>query len=44
MMKLKRFTELGIDPKAEQKEAQAKNGGAYNFETIAREWHASNKR
>ena len=34
----------GIDPKAEQKEAQAENSGAYTFETIAREWHASNKR
>lgn len=33
-----------IDPKAEQKEAQAENSGAYTFETIAREWHASNKR
>ncbi|MCV5196778.1 integrase arm-type DNA-binding domain-containing protein, partial [Escherichia coli] len=34
----------GIDPQAEQKEAQAENSGAYTFETIAREWHASNKR
>ena len=34
----------GIDPKAEQKEAEAENAGAYTFETIAREWHASNKR
>ncbi|MGK3600567.1 tyrosine-type recombinase/integrase, partial [Escherichia coli] len=34
----------GIDPKAEKKEAQAENSGAYTFETIAREWHASNKR
>ena len=34
----------GIDPKAEQKEAQAENSGVYTFETIAREWHASNKR
>ena len=33
----------GIDPKAEQKEAQAETSGAYSFETIAREWHASNK-
>lgn len=33
-----------IYPKAEQKEAQAENSGAYTFETIAREWHASNKR
>lgn len=33
-----------IDPKAEQKEAQAENSGAYTFEKIAREWHASNKR
>ncbi|WP_410054615.1 tyrosine-type recombinase/integrase, partial [Escherichia coli] len=28
----------------EKKEAQAENSGAYTFETIAREWHASNKR
>lgn len=34
----------GIDPKAEQKQAQAENSGAYAFETIARKWHASNKR
>ena len=34
----------GIDPKAEQKEVEAENAGAYTFETIAREWHASNKR
>lgn len=40
MTKLKQ----GIDPKVEQKEAQAENSGAYTFETIACEWHASNKR
>ncbi|GME38009.1 hypothetical protein ACJ2_11940 [Pantoea sp. QMID2] len=34
----------GIDPKSEQKEAQAENVGAYTFDIIAREWHASNKR
>lgn len=34
----------GINPKAEQKEAQSEIAGAYTFETIAREWHASNKR
>lgn len=34
----------GIDPKAKQKETQAENLGAFTFETIAREWHASNKR
>ncbi|WP_338505523.1 integrase arm-type DNA-binding domain-containing protein [Erwinia aphidicola] len=34
----------GIDPKAENKEAQAESAGAYTFETIAREWHVSNKR
>jgi len=33
-----------IDPKAEQKEAQAENSGAYTFETIARERHANKKR
>ena len=40
----KKMLGQGIDPKAEQKEALAENAGAYNFETIAREWHASNKR
>lgn len=40
----KKLLAQGIDPKAEQKEAQAENSGAYSFETIAREWHASNKR
>lgn len=40
----KKLLAQGIDPKAVQKEAQAENAGAYNFETIAREWHASNKR
>ena len=33
-----------IDPKAEEREAQAETAGAYTFETIAREWHANNKR
>lgn len=41
---VKKLLVQGIDPKAEQKEAQAENSGAYTFETIAREWHASNKR
>ncbi|BAN96936.1 integrase [Plautia stali symbiont] len=41
---VKKLLVQGIDPKAKQKEAQAKNSGAYTFETIAREWHASNKR
>lgn len=40
----KKLLEQGIDPKAVQKEAQAEIVGAYSFETIAREWHASNKR
>lgn len=40
----KKLLVQGIDPKAEQKEAQAENSDAYTFETIAREWHASNKR
>lgn len=40
----KKLLVQGIDPKAEQKEAKAENSGAYTFETIAREWHASNKR
>ncbi|GEM_PF-4662568 len=42
--KAKKMLGQGIDPKAEQKEAQAENAGAYTFETRAREWHASNKR
>jgi len=40
----KRLLGQGIDPKAEQKEAQAEISGAYSFETVAREWHNSNKR
>lgn len=40
----KKLLGLGIDPKAEHREAQAETAGAYSFETIAREWHASNKR
>ena len=40
----KKLLGQGIDPKAEQKEAQAVISGAYTFETIAREWHSSNKR
>ncbi len=40
----KKLLVQGIDPKAEQKEAQAENSGAYTFETIVREWHTSNKR
>ena len=40
----KKLLVQGIDPKAEQKEAHPENSGAYNFETIAREWHDSNKR
>ena len=40
----KKLLVQGIDPKVVQKEAQAENSGAYTFETIAREWHASNKR
>lgn len=32
----KKLLVLGIDPKAEQKEAQAENSGAYTFETIDR--------
>ena len=40
----KKLISQGIDPKAEQREAQSVNSGAYKFETIAREWHANNKR
>lgn len=40
----KKLLGQGIDPKAEQKEAQAVMSGAYSFETVAREWHSSNKR
>ncbi|WP_395314522.1 tyrosine-type recombinase/integrase [Enterobacter sp. ECC-249] len=40
----KKLLVQSIDPKAEQKEAQAENSGAYTFETVAREWPASNKR
>ena len=40
----KKLLGQGIDPKAEQKEAQAVISGAYSFETVAREWHTRNKR
>lgn len=40
----KKLLGQGIDPKVEQKEAEAENAGAYTFETVGREWHASNKR
>ena len=40
----KKLLVQGIDPKAEQKKAQTENSGAYTFETIALECHASNKR
>ncbi|WP_407065676.1 tyrosine-type recombinase/integrase [Enterobacter asburiae] len=40
----KKLIALGIEPKAEQKEVQAENPGAYTSETITCEWHASNKR
>ncbi|KHT31881.1 tyrosine-type recombinase/integrase [Pectobacterium carotovorum] len=40
----KKLLVQGIDPKAEQKEVQAESAGAYTFETVARQWHASNKR
>lgn len=40
----KKLLMQGIDLKAEQKEAQDENSGAYTFETSAHEWHASNKR
>ncbi|MER3384066.1 tyrosine-type recombinase/integrase [Pectobacterium aroidearum] len=40
----KKLLVQGIDPKAEHKEAQAESAGTYTFETIARLWHASNKR
>lgn len=40
----KKLLGQGIDPKTEQKEVQAVMSGAYSFETVAREWHTSNKR
>ncbi|MEA1063427.1 tyrosine-type recombinase/integrase [Erwinia sp. HR93] len=38
----KKLLSQGIDPKVEQKGAKAETEGAYLFETIARQWHASN--
>lgn len=38
----KKLLSQGIDPKAEQKGAQAEIEGVYLFETIARRWHTSN--
>lgn len=40
----KKLLVQGIDPKAEQKEVHAESAGVYTFETVARQWHASNKR
>lgn len=40
----KKLLGQGIDPNAEQKEAQAEISTAYSFGTVAREWHNSNKR
>ncbi|ENR1380706.1 tyrosine-type recombinase/integrase [Yersinia intermedia] len=37
----KKLLAQGIDPKAEQKGAQSESEGAFLFETIARQWHAS---
>ncbi|SFU41777.1 phage integrase central domain-containing protein [Xenorhabdus koppenhoeferi] len=39
----KKLIVQGIDPKAEKKRAQSESKGAYPFERIAREWHASKK-
>lgn len=38
----KKLLSQGIDPKVEQKGHKLKLRGAYLFETIARQWHASN--
>ncbi len=35
---------MKLNARQVEKEAQAESAGAYTFETIAREWHASNKR
>ncbi|AYA41956.1 integrase arm-type DNA-binding domain-containing protein [Xenorhabdus nematophila] len=40
----KKLLAQGINPKAEQKEAQSESEGVFTFEHIAREWRASNKR
>ncbi|MEQ1968921.1 integrase arm-type DNA-binding domain-containing protein [Xenorhabdus nematophila] len=40
----KKLLAQGIDPKDEQKGAQSESKGAFTFEHIARDWHASNKR
>lgn len=37
----KKLLAQGIDPKAEQRGAQSEAEGAFTFETIARQWHAS---
>ncbi|MDB6366831.1 integrase arm-type DNA-binding domain-containing protein [Photorhabdus bodei] len=39
----KKLIASGIDPKATQKKTQAEASGEFNFETIARKWHSSNK-
>ncbi|CDM90181.1 tyrosine-type recombinase/integrase [Xenorhabdus bovienii] len=40
----KKLLAQGIDPKIEKKGGLPKSAGAYSFERVAREWHASNKR
>ncbi|WP_038252903.1 tyrosine-type recombinase/integrase, partial [Xenorhabdus bovienii] len=40
----KKLLAQGIDPKIEKKGGLPKSAGAYTFEQVAREWHASNKR
>ncbi|MDC9594785.1 tyrosine-type recombinase/integrase [Xenorhabdus sp. IM139775] len=40
----KKLIVQGIDPKAEKKRAGPESKGAYPFEKVALEWHASNKR
>lgn len=38
----KKLLAAGVDPKAEKKEAENEAEGVFLFETIARQWHASN--
>ncbi|WP_437891942.1 tyrosine-type recombinase/integrase, partial [Phytobacter sp. V91] len=34
----------GIDPSAKKQEDRLENSGAFSFETIARQWHSTNKK
>ncbi|WP_409159324.1 tyrosine-type recombinase/integrase [Pectobacterium sp. B2J-2] len=40
----KKLLAAGIDPSAKKQEDKLENSGAFSFETIARQWHSTNKK